>query len=101
MLESPISNSTGWWDVGLSLEYTLYISVTRLGIRMRIFASRQCADYAGAGEARVARVTFAVGKASCLVFVVSKPRWPRCVRDLSESSVSECVRLCEAHMAYT
>jgi len=51
-----------------------------LGIRMRIFASRQCADYArasyaGAGEARVAR---AVGEASCLVFVVSKPRWPRC-----------------------
>ena len=49
---------------------------------MRIFASRQCADYArasyaGAGEARVARVTFAVGEASCLVFVVSKPRWPR------------------------
>ena len=33
---------------------------------MRIFASRQCADYArvsyaGVGEARVARVTFAVG----------------------------------------
>ena len=23
------------------------------------------------------------------------------VRDLSESSVSECVRLCDAHMAYT
>ena len=50
---------------------------------MRIFASRQCADYAhasyaGSGEARVARVTFAVGVASCLVFVVSKPRWPRC-----------------------
>ena len=50
---------------------------------MRIFASRQCAgyaraSYAGAGEARVARVKFAVGEASCLVFVVSKPRWPRC-----------------------
>ena len=33
---------------------------------MRIFASRQCTDYActsyaGAGEARVARVTFVVG----------------------------------------
>jgi len=73
---------------------------------MRIFASRQCADYArtsyaGAGEARVALVTFAVGEASCLVFVVSKPRWLRVVRDLSESSVSECVRLCDAHMAYT
>jgi len=45
---------------------------------MRIFASRQCADYAhasyaGAGEARAARVTFAVGEANCLVFVVSKP----------------------------
>ena len=74
---------------------------------MRIFASHQCADYArasyaGAGEARMARVTFAVGEASCLVFVVSKPRWPRCVvRNLSESSVSECVRLCDTHMAYT
>jgi len=55
---------------------------------MRIFASRQCADYArasyaGAGEARVARVTFCcidnrLGEASCLVFVLSKPRWPRC-----------------------
>ena len=50
---------------------------------MCIFASHQCADYvrasdAGAGEVRVARVTFAVGEASCLVFVVSKPRWPRC-----------------------
>ena len=82
-----------------------------LGVRMRIFASRQCADYArtsyaGASEARVARVTFAVGEASCLVFVVSKPRWPRCAvvqerrRPRSESSVSECVILCDAHMAY-
>ena len=25
------------------------------------------------------------------MFVVLKPRWPRCVRDLSESSVSEFV----------
>ena len=54
-----------------------------LGIRMHIFASRQFADYArmsyvGAGEALVARVTFSVGEASCLVFVVSKPRWPHC-----------------------
>ena len=75
---------------------------------MRIFASRQCANYArtsytGAGEARVACVTFAVG-GSCLVFVVFKPRWPRCavIPDSisiakerhcprSESSVSECV----------
>ena len=32
------------------------------------------ASYAGSGEARVARVTFAVGEASWLVFVVSKPR---------------------------
>ena len=38
----------------------LILSIQVLGIRMRIFASRQCADYAGAGEARVARVTFAV-----------------------------------------
>ena len=65
------------------------------------------------------RVTFAVGsrpRRSCLVFVVSKPRWPRCAvvpdihlhrqralssAHLSESSISECVRLCDAHMAYT
>ena len=45
-----------------------------LGIRMRIFASRQCADYARAWYV----LRFAVGEASCLVFVVSKPRWPRC-----------------------
>jgi len=37
-----------------------------LGIRMRIFASCQCADYVrmsyvGAGEVRVARVMFTVG----------------------------------------
>jgi len=46
---------------------------------MRIFASRQCAECvrvsknAGAGEAHMARVTFAN-----LLFgvVVSKPRWP-------------------------
>ena len=88
-----------------------------LGIRMHIFASRQFADYArmsyvGAGEALVARVTFSVGEASCLVFVVSKPRWPHCAvipnlhlhrqrvlssEHLSESSISECVRLCDAH----
>ena len=80
---------------------------------MHIFASRQCADYAhasyaGAGEASVARVMLAVGEASCLVFVVSQQQWPCCavvpdlhlhwiVRDLSESSISECVKLCEAH----
>ena len=74
---------------------------------MRIFASRQCADYAhtsyvyvGAGEVRVARVTFAIREAVCTV-VVSKPRWPRHPQSISESSVSECVRLCDAHMAYT
>ena len=37
-----------------------------LGLHIRMFASHQCADYvrasyAGAGEARVPRVTFAVG----------------------------------------
>jgi len=39
-----------------------------LGIRMRIFALRQCTDYArasyvgaGTGEVRVAHITFAVG----------------------------------------
>jgi len=53
---------------------------------MRIFASRQCADYARALHMRVQVrrawhvFTFAEGEAtcSCLVFVVSKPRWPRC-----------------------
>ena len=40
-------------------------NVNKLGIRMHIFALRQCADYAltsygGAGEACVACVTFAV-----------------------------------------
>ena len=67
------------------------------------------ASYAGSGEARVARVKFSVGEASCLVFVVSKPRWPRCAvvpdlhlhRQRTPSSVSECVRLCDAHMAYS
>ena len=55
------------------------------------------------------RVTFAECR-SCSVFVVSKLRWPRSIvkercrpRSISESSVSECVRLCDAHipaMAY-
>ena len=50
-----------------------------LGIRMRIFASRQCADYTRARHMRVQVrrawhvLRFAVGEASCLVFVVSKP----------------------------
>ena len=52
---------------------------------------------------------------SCLVFVVSKPRWPHCAvvsesisitkehhwLHLSELNISDCVRLCDAHMAYT
>jgi len=52
---------------------------------MRIFASRQCADYAHACHMRVQVrcawhvLRFAVREASCLVFVVSKPRWPRAV----------------------
>ena len=69
--------------------FIIYIYIYILGIRLRIFASRQCAQTMHArhmrvpdtGEARVARVT-AVGEASSLVFVVSKPRWPRCVPDL-------------------
>ena len=91
---------------------------------MHIFALRQCTDfvrvsyvYAGAGEARVVRAMFAAGRPrrSCLVLVVSKPQWPRCAvpdlhlhcqrtlssAHLSELSISECVRLCDAHMAYT
>ena len=42
---------------------------------------------------------------SCSVFVVSKPRWPRSIvkercrpRSISESNVSECVRLCDTHI---
>jgi len=47
------------------------------------------------------------------VFVLSKPRWPHCAvvpefisiakerLHLSESSISECVRLCDVHMACT
>jgi len=63
--------------------HTSHMIMVLLGVHMCIFASRQCTDYvrasyAGAGEARVAGVMFAVGEASCLVFVVSKPRWPRC-----------------------
>ena len=66
------------------------------------------------GEARMAHVTFAVGRLgrSCLVLVVSEPQWPRLAvipslhlhrqrtllsAHLSESSISECVRLCDAH----
>jgi len=45
---------------------------------MRIFASRQCVDYARASNVQVRCawhvLRFAVGDASCLVFVVSKPR---------------------------
>jgi len=66
---------------------------------MRIFASRQCADYARARymQVQVRRVwhmlRFAVGEASYLVFVVSKPRWPRAVvPDLHlYLNVSDCV----------
>ena len=95
--------------------------VVKLGIRMRIYASRQCAhyaraSYAGAAEACVARVTFAVGLGSCLVWCQLYPKaamaLSRChprppspspknaVVHPSESSRSECVRLCDAHMAY-
>ena len=81
--------------------------------------------HAGTGESYMARVTFAVGqprtRRSCLVLVVSELRWPRravipslhlhCQRMLSsahlfESSISECVGLCDArnyslyHMVY-
>ena len=78
---------------------------------MRIFASRQCTDYvrasyAGAGEARMARVTFCcrpIGDASCLVFVVSKPRWPRCavVPDLHlhrQRTASSAIYLSRAYL---
>ena len=89
---------------------------------MRIFASRQCADYVcasymyvgAAGEVHAAHVTFAVGPREEKLFVVSKPQWPptplsptsisitkEAVVQISESSVTECVRLCDTHKAYT
>jgi len=80
---------------------------------MRIFASCQCARVMWV---QVRRVTFAVGRPrtrrSCLVLVVFEPQWPRCAvvpshhlhrqgtllsAHLSESSISECVRLCDVH----
>ena len=83
---------------------------------MRKDASRLCADYAhalymrpGAGEARVARVTIAVGAVfgvrSIQAAMAPLPRptsasivKERCrPRSISESSVSECVRLRDAH----
>ena len=103
-------------------------------IRMRIFASHQCADYvcasyAGAGEARVACFTFAIVSRSqtltrkagesgytrlCLLQEkLFKYKYPSCngpaapssltsisivcnQLHLSESSISGCVRLCDA-----
>ena len=70
-------------------------------------------------EVHMARVMFVVGLGEAVFFcvlVVSKPRWPHRVvvpnlhlhrqrmlssAHLSESSISECVWLCDAHMAYT
>jgi len=57
-----------------NIKFPERVSQKLLGICMRIFASRQCTDYArasymyiaGAGEVRVARVAFAVRKRSCL-----------------------------------
>jgi len=85
---------------------------------MRKDASRSCADYArvlymrpGAGEARVARVTIAVGAVFSVLSIQATmaplPRptsasivKERVVRDqyLSRAYVSECVRLCDAHI---
>ena len=65
------------------------------------------ASYVGAGEVRVARATFAVGEASCLVFVVSKPRWPRCavVPDFHlhhpRSIWVECIWMCQTCNTYS
>jgi len=66
----PIFTGSTKFMTPLKSRSLLHISVNPrdLGIRMRIFASRQCVDYArasyaGAGEARVARVTFTVGEA--------------------------------------
>jgi len=74
--------------LSLKLAPQCHAFVQLLGIRMHIFASRHCAGYvcvsnmymyAGAGEEHVACVTFAhmvCYRRSCLLFVVSKPRWP-------------------------
>ena len=72
---------------------------------------RLCAriTYAGAGEVRVACVTFAAVWCCSIQATMAplrrRPRPPSpknaVVRDLSESSVSECVRLCDAHLAQT
>ena len=89
---------------------------------MRIFVLCQCTDYARVSYTcmwvQVRRAWHVLrllqARRSCLVFVVSKLQWPRCaiipdlhrqrtpsiVHDLFESSVSEYVRLCDAHMAY-
>jgi len=79
---------------------------------MCIFASHQCADYvctsyAGAGEAHVARIC-SIQATMVLLRYHSQPpsSLPKntVIRNqlhLSESSVSEYVRLCDTHMAYT
>ena len=66
--------------------YSVVYDLHKRGIRIRIFASRQCADCtrtknAGAGEARVACVMFANLLYKLFGVVVSKLRWP-CVPDL-------------------
>ena len=96
--------------------HTTAIIQTELGIHMRIFASCQCADYvhtsyADSGEACMACVTFAVEAVShnSPSAPSSRPPSPSSKNaviynqlhvHLSESSISECVRLCDAHMAY-
>ena len=96
-----------------------FLSNQILGIRMHIFASHQCADYvcasyASAGEARVTCVmllqkklfgvcsiqavtALATSSSPTSISIAKEHRWLH----LSESSISECVRLCDAHMAYT
>jgi len=74
------------------------------------------APYAGAGEAHVAHVTLAVGSVctgsiqATIVPLHCRPQRPSLspknaiVCDqlhLSESNVSECVRLCDTHTTYT
>jgi len=79
---------------------------------MRIFASRQCADCvraenAGAGEAHMACYVceFAIEAVwCCSIQAAMAPSSPTSIsitkehRTVSESSVSECVRLCDAHI---
>jgi len=81
------------------------MSITKLGIRMRIFASRQSyarASYAGAGEARVARVTFDVGSEKlfgvCSIQAAVAPLRPRPPSPSRQRTPSSAIYLSRAYL---